>query len=121
MPECPRHVPPPPLTREMPTMTWAVVRSLACLLAVGIALPAFAETPDPPEGFTAIFNRKDLTGWKGLVKDPKARANMTPQQLNTAQEAADKRMRDHWKVEDGVLVFDGKGDSLCTAEDYADF
>ena len=30
-------------------------------------------------------------------------------------------MRAHWKVVDGVLVFDGKGHSLCTAKDYGDF
>ena len=30
-------------------------------------------------------------------------------------------MRAHWKVEDGMLVFDGKGRSLCTAKDYGDF
>ena len=30
-------------------------------------------------------------------------------------------MREHWKVEDGALVFDGGGDSLCTDRDYADF
>ena len=30
-------------------------------------------------------------------------------------------MRAHWKVEDGALVFDGKGRSLCTAKDYGDF
>ncbi len=30
-------------------------------------------------------------------------------------------MNDHWKVEDGVLTFDGKGDNLCTSRDYRDF
>jgi hypothetical protein len=30
-------------------------------------------------------------------------------------------MRAHWKVQDGALVFDGKGRSLCTAKDYGDF
>ena len=30
-------------------------------------------------------------------------------------------MRAHWRAENGVVVFDGKGDSLCTAKDYADF
>ncbi len=30
-------------------------------------------------------------------------------------------MHAHWKVVDGVLVFDGKGHSLCTAKDYGDF
>jgi hypothetical protein len=75
----------------------------------------------PPEGFTALFNGKDLTGWKGLVADPPKRAQMSPEDLAQAQEAADQRMREHWKVEDGALVFDGKGDSLCTAKDYGDF
>jgi len=30
-------------------------------------------------------------------------------------------MREHWSVADGVLIFDGKGESLCTVKDYADF
>ena len=75
----------------------------------------------PPEGFTALFNGQDLTGWKGLVGNPKSRAEMSPEELAKAQEVADQKMRDHWKAEDGILVFDGKGDSICTAKDYADF
>lgn len=105
-------------------MTWNLVRTLTCATALAIALPLVAEEPKPntpPEGFTALFNGRDLTGWKGLVGNPKSRAQMSPEQLAKAQEAADKRMRDHWKVVDGALVFDGKGDSLCTAEDFGDF
>lgn len=75
----------------------------------------------PPPGYVALFNGKDLSGWKGLVLSPPKRAAMTPQELAEAQEAADERMRAHWTVEDGVLLFDGKGDSLCTARDYRDF
>lgn len=75
----------------------------------------------PPAGFTAVFNGKDLTGWKGLVGNPKTRAAMSPEQLAKAQAAADESMRQHWKIEDGVFVFDGKGKSLCTAKDYANF
>ena len=30
-------------------------------------------------------------------------------------------MVEHWKAVNGVLEFDGKGDSLCTASDYGDF
>ena len=30
-------------------------------------------------------------------------------------------MREHWKVEKGALVFDGKGRSLATDKDYGDF
>jgi hypothetical protein len=73
-----------------------------------------------PEG-TALFNGKDLTGWKGLVGDPESRAKMSADDLAKAQAQADQKMREHWKVEDGVLVYDGKGDSLCTAKDYGDF
>jgi hypothetical protein len=46
---------------------------------------------------------------------------MTPADLAKAQAEADERMRAHWRIADGVLVFDGKGESLCTAPDYGDF
>jgi hypothetical protein len=75
----------------------------------------------PPKGFAALFNGKDLTGWKGLVGSPKSRAAMTPDRLAAAQKAADQNMREHWKVIDGALEFDGRGHSLCTGKDYGDF
>ncbi len=94
---------------------------LSCVIAVAAAGPSKGADNTPPEGFVALFNGKDLTGWKGLVGNPKTRAEMTPEQLAEAQKKADEQMRAHWKVEDGVLVFDGKGKSLCTAKDYGDF
>jgi HEAT repeat protein len=72
-------------------------------------------------GFVPVFDGRSFDGWKGLVADPPARAKMTPQELAKAQSEADERMRAHWKVVDGVLVFDGKGESLCTTSDYGDF
>ncbi|MCR4439125.1 MAG: DUF1080 domain-containing protein [bacterium] len=75
----------------------------------------------PPEGFVALFNARDLTGWKGLVGNPLTRAQMSRDELAQAQAAADDTMRAHWHVVDGVLVFDGKGSHLCTARDYEDF
>jgi len=85
------------------------------------ASPSGLTENQPPEGFVALFNGKDLTGWKGLVGSPKTRAGMSPQDLAEAQVKADENMHAHWKVVDGVLVFDGKGHSLCTAKDYGDF
>ncbi|MFZ2052916.1 MAG: family 16 glycoside hydrolase [Candidatus Aminicenantales bacterium] len=73
------------------------------------------------EGFVPLFNGKDLSGWKGLVKDPPARAKMTLKELEKEQKVADEDMRKHWRVVDGTLVFDGQGHSLCTAKDYAGF
>lgn len=75
----------------------------------------------PSKGFVALFNGKDLTGWKGLVGDPKSRAKMSADELAQAQAKTDEQMCAHWKVEDGALVFDGKGSHLCTAKDYGDF
>ena len=72
-------------------------------------------------GFVPLFDGRSLDGWKGLVADPPARAKMAPAELATAQAAADEKMRAHWKVVDGVLAFDGKGESLCTKGDYTDF
>ncbi len=80
-----------------------------------------AEMPDEV-GFVSMFNGKDLTGWKGLVANPIARAKMTPAKLAKAQEKADEQMRKDWKVEDGYLVFEGSGfDNLCTEKQYGDF
>lgn len=78
----------------------------------------------PPPGFTPLFNGKDLTGWKGLVAPdggPPARANLSADELKKAQAAADDQMRAHWSVRDGVLSYDGKGQSLVTDRDYQDF
>jgi hypothetical protein len=76
---------------------------------------------DPPEGFLALFNGRDLYGWKGLVADPEKRAAMKPEELAEAQKVADEKMKAHWSVVDGEIVYDGKGDSLCTMKDYGDF
>lgn len=73
------------------------------------------------KGFVSLFNGQDLTGWKGLVQNPIARAKMTPAQLAKAQEKADVQMRNDWKVQDGLLVFDGAGyDNLCSEKQYGD-
>lgn len=102
-------------------------RFLLVLAVAGLISPTtslYAQEPaavTPPEGFVALFNGQDLTGWKGLVADPPKRAAMSKEELVAAQEKADASMREHWRVEGGVLTFDGKGENLCTAKDYEDF
>lgn len=76
---------------------------------------------EEPPGFVPLFNDRDLTGWKGLVEDPPARAVMKPRESAKLQRKADKNMRKHWKAKKGVLRFDGKGHSLCTGKDYKNF
>ncbi|OHB67256.1 MAG: hypothetical protein A2V70_07755 [Planctomycetes bacterium RBG_13_63_9] len=95
--------------------------TVSCALCLSGAALAVAADNTPPEGFVALFNGKDLTGWKGLVDDPVRRAKMSPDELAKAQRRADEDMRANWRVVDGALVFSGKGQSLCTAKDYGDF
>src|SRR3954453_9857529 len=108
------------------TRVFGIVAAVALVLGVSAGAGRAQEKRadnTPPEGFVAVFNGKDLSGWKGLL-DPKKkldnpvnRAKLSPAELKVAQAEADENMRAHWKVADGALVFDGKGRSLCTARD----
>jgi hypothetical protein len=88
-------------------------------------MPASKKDNTPPAGFTALFNGEDLTNWKGLLASPNdnpaKRAKLPAEQLAEEQKKADENMRAHWHPEAGVLVFDGKGRSVCTQKDYANF
>jgi Domain of Unknown Function (DUF1080) len=80
----------------------------------------------PPPGWTSLFNGKDLTNWKGVTKkeafdNPLIRAAATPEKRADMQKIADEDAKLHWTIKDGVLCFDGKGFSLATAKDYANF
>jgi HEAT repeat protein len=72
-------------------------------------------------GFVPMFNGKDLTGWKGLVENPVARAKMSKDELAQKQKAVDATIGESWTVKDGMIVFNGKGNNLCSVKDYADF
>lgn len=74
------------------------------------------------EGFVPMFNGKDLTGWKGLVENPVKRAQMSSAELAAKQKEADAQMRKDWKVQNGVLVFEGQGyNNLVSQKMYEDF
>jgi hypothetical protein len=72
-------------------------------------------------GFVSMFNGKDLTGWKGLVGNPVYRNKQTDSALKALQTKADAKIVNDWVVKDGVLVFTGHGDNLCTEKKYGDF
>lgn len=114
----------PPIMQNPPSILRAVLTVVA-LVAGSISASASAADNTPPAGFTALFNGKDLTGWKGLPKgafeNPAKRAAAKPEELAAAQKTADDEMRAHWSVVDGALHYDGKGHSMMTAKDYGDF
>jgi 3-keto-disaccharide hydrolase len=114
-----------------------IILVLTCFACCS-SLSAQDKNNTPPPGYRALFNGKDLTGWKGLPlkstgndkkKSSRAframtmpeRLSASPSELAEAQKRGDESMREHWKVEDGVIVFDGKGESLCTDKDYGNF
>ena len=79
------------------------------------------EMPEIP-GFYQLFNGKDLSGWKGLVENPIARSNMTPEELTRKQREADAKLAENWVIKDGKIVFIGRGyDNLCSTKSFKDF
>jgi len=92
------------------------------------SLPAFAQDRplnQAPPGFTALFNGRDLTGWRGRQPnyDARAEASLTKEDW-AAKQAQWNAERDlHWSVDaaKGELVSDGKSVHLATAKDYGDF
>src|SRR5690606_18003253 len=79
-----------------------------------------SEMPSDDNGYISLFNGKDLTGWKGLVDNPIKRAKLSPDSLAYKQKIADEIMRNGWKVENGVLVFTGKGQNIVAEKEYGD-
>jgi hypothetical protein len=106
----------------MRTLSTLLVIAGASLLVTHAANADRAGPTDstPPPGFTALFNGKDLTGWQGLVELPQ-RTKLTPEQLAEEQKKANAKYLPHWTVKDGILHYDGKGQSLQTVKDYANF
>lgn len=76
----------------------------------------------PPAGFTALFNGRDLTGWRGRPHlDPDQEALGTPEERARRQADWNADLAAHWKVDGGVIVNDGHGVFLTTDRDYGDF
>ncbi len=97
-----------------------ILLSASVLLVASIA-PASAQNI-PPEGFTALFNGKDLEGWFGHgTKDPRTLWKMSAEELEAHKAKTREDIAKHWRVEDGVLINDGKGLYLTTNKDYGDF
>jgi hypothetical protein len=95
-------------------------RSVLMLFVISMSSLAFAADNTPPEGFTALFNGKDLANWQGLVEIWE-RDKLSKEELAKKQQEANEKYLPHWTVKDGVLHYDGKGQSLQTIKDYKDF
>jgi hypothetical protein len=99
-------------------------RLAACLALVCISISSVQaqENNQPPAGFTALFNGRDFKDWTGgATRDPREMAAMNP----TERAEHDAKMRrgidEHWRVEFGELVSDGREPYLATKTEYGDF
>lgn len=87
-------------------------------LIFGVTTLALAD-PEPPKGFTAIFNGKDLTGWYGNNPHSVAKA-LTHWQRDAGVAKQQAEFAEHWSIEEEALVNDGHGPYATTAKDYGD-
>jgi len=99
------------------------------------AAAAGAADNEPPPGFTALFNGRDLTGWFGWgTRDPRQLAAMSAEERADYQRrsvegglldgnGADtgEHLQAHWRVENGELINDGQGLYATTEKDFGDF
>lgn len=80
-----------------------------------LAVTLFAADPVPPEGFRALFNGKDLTGWHGL--NPHTVAKLEGEKREASLKQQREEFAKHWRVENGELVNIGTGPYANTDED----
>jgi hypothetical protein len=100
---------------------------MMCFVAGLTAVVSAQQRPvnQPPAGFTAIFNGKDLTGWRGRQPNynPLTEAALPKAELD-AKQAEWNAARDlHWKVDTakGEIVSDGESPHLATVKNYGNF
>ena len=97
------------------------IRFLSFFVLAAFTVSA-GELNQPPKGFKALFNGKDLKGWWGLKTEDPAKW-MALDKGALAKKKADslKDISEHWSVEDGELINDGHGLYLSTEKNYGDF
>ena len=106
-------------------------RILVLVLAIGSALVCVTAAPaeDKNDGWIALFNGKDLTGWKthdnpnpGAYGKVIAKTNDAGKVIQYAGVTKDDKEIPLWTVKDGMLVGGGPHSHLFTEkDDYTDF
>jgi len=81
---------------------------LTALAASVLSATVLAADNAPPEGFKALFNGKDFTNWQARKGKPESEADRA-------------KWLQNWKVEGGIIRFDGKGPTLWTSKKFKDF
>lgn len=94
------------------------IAALAGLLAK-TATAETSEMDQPPAGFRALFNGRDLTGWHG--SNPHELGAKTGDERDALRAKQRSDFVRHWHVENGELVNDGTGPYATSDEEFGDF
>ena len=85
-------------------------------------LMAATQTVTPPPGFTALYNGRDLSGWRGGDTFDHRKYLAMPEVDRAAQDAAwTADMQAYWRAQGSELVNDGAGKYATTIKEYGDF
>ncbi len=107
--------------RSTTIVTMKTIRFLSFFLLAAFTVSA-GELNQPPKGFKALFNGKDLKGWWGLkTEDPAKWMALDKDALAKKKADSIKDINEHWSIEKGELVNDGHGLYLSTEKNYGDF
>jgi len=103
-----------------------VALAITCAMMLHGPAAIAQENNQPPEGFTALFNGKDIEGWTGgktedPVKIKKNLEGMNDEQRKAYYAKINADINKNWSVANGELVSTGKGLHRGTPEDYGDF
>jgi len=88
-------------------------------LALAVSIAPMAIAADPPKGFTALFNGKDLAGWHGMPHHNPYELDMDADKAKRITKWTEDAFK-HWKAENNELVNDGNGAYLTTDKEYGD-
>lgn len=105
-------------------MTRSLLMTAAFLSSLLTLKTSFAEDSAqnvPPKGFTALFNGKNLDGWIAHRQNPYKLDAMTEEERKAFLDEQWKDAIQHWSVDNGELVNDGKGVYMTTPKEYQDF
>lgn len=94
------------------------ILTLALLL---VANSVIASNP-PPDGFRALFNGEDLSGWWGAAtENPREWMALSPSDFSAKRDTSLVDIATHWSIEGDALVNGGEGLYLTTDENFGDY